>query len=131
ALGAIIGGFDNHIRDAASAGLFNGSADVADDMSNAISSFRAYKNDFANNSNRTHGAVAAAMKSLVPDQAKNPVTGLVTAPAPEGAQAAAQGALASKIINPKTLAVPAGGERLYGKLLDVMGGPRSEGAEAL
>src|SRR5581483_5824071 len=64
-VGALISGLDNHIRDQAASGAFSGSRTVADDMSNAIGAFRGYKQAFANTSNSTHGAVAAAMKSLI------------------------------------------------------------------
>lgn len=130
-IGALTDALDTHIQNSATSGGFSGDPAVASDMANAVASFRGYKQDFANNSNPAHGAVASAMKNLIPDQVRDPVTGMITAPAPEGGAMAAQGSLTGKLVNPRTLASPAGAARLYGKLTDVLGGPTSEGAQAL
>jgi hypothetical protein len=131
-IGSLIGGLDDHIQNSAASGLFSGnSAAVADNMQKAIAGFRDYKGDFANTSNPTHSTVASAMKSFIPDQVRDPSSGMITGPAPEGAATAAQGALGAKLINPRTLASPPGAMRLHGELTDVLGGPTSGGAQAL
>lgn len=130
-IGALIGGLDNHIQTQAAAGNFIGDgATVASQMNGAISSFRGYKQAFANTSNPTHSIVAKAVKNFTPDQSRD-ISGIVTAPSQLGSAAAAQGPLGAGVINPKTLQVPPGGQKLYGKLQDVMGGPDSPGSQAL
>lgn len=132
AISAMTDALDSHIEGAARNGLYNGGngVQVADDMKNAIASYRQYKQNYANTSNPTHGTVASAMKNLMPDQARDPSTGMITSPAAPGSTSAAQGQIASKLINPRTLAVPPQAEKLFGKLVDVTGGPGSPGEQA-
>lgn len=121
AMGAIIDGFDRHLQDAAADGLFSGGPEAATDMQTARRGFKDYQSAFNNRDNPVHSAVTQAVKHLAPDQATDAATGLITAPAAAGSAEAAQGVLARKLINPRTLEVPPGGEKLYGKLSDIMG----------
>lgn len=120
AVGAIIEGFDQHLQDAAAAGHFSGGAGAAADMAAARQAYRDYQGTFNNRDNPTHAAIAQAIKHLAPDQAVDAGSGMITAPATAGSTEAAQGALSRKLINPRTLEVPAGADKLYENLSDAL-----------
>lgn len=122
-VGAVIDAFDEHLKNSAQTPLYIGGngPQIASDMTDAIGSYRGYKQSFSNTSNPTHGAVASAMKQFLPDQAKDQLSGMITSPATSGSSSAAQGQLVSKLLNPKTLVVPAGAEKLYDKIAKVSG----------
>lgn len=134
AMGSIVDAYDRHIQDAADNGLYNATdgndvhagQQVASDMGNAISSFKGYKNNFANPTGTVNGTIKQAVKQFG-GQEKDGESGLITAPDTAGAGATAQGVLASKLINPKTLVTPPAAEQMYNKLASI-GGPDTEQA---
>lgn len=132
-VGKLIDAFDDHVGTAAANGLYAGADGpaVVNDMANAVASYRGYKQAFQNRTSPAAGAVASATKNLIGQQPIDPASRMIMGPAPPGSAMAAQGALTGKLINPKTLAVPAGAQALYGKLLNIMGGPTSAGGQAL
>lgn len=124
AVRAIIEGFDDHIQNLAQNGAFVGGdgPKMAADMKDARKAFRDYSDKFANTSNDTHAVIAKAVKQFAADQTKD-ASGLIVAPAASGSAQAAEGILAGRLINPRTLAIHPGAEKLSGELERILGAP--------
>jgi hypothetical protein len=132
AVGAIINGFDNHIQQEAKSGLFFGgdSRKLAADMQDARNSFKTFKDNFSNYSNKINSSISDAAKNFGPEMERNE-DGLIVGMGREGSSTTAQSALTKNILNPKTLEVLPQGEQNYSKLTDVLGGIGSEGHTGL
>lgn len=121
---------ENHMVEAAKNGLYQGGDGpaVANNLANAVDSWRNYRKRFFDRA--VHPDLTSSANTISAAQGTDDVTGLTT-PAAEGVTGQVQTNLMAKLMSPSSLATKPGAERLFSKLTDAMGGPDSDGAQAL